>query len=137
MVAISYQILSMKTIAEIRRNRLEQLIAQHGSIANLNIALSWPRTDPKLAQIRNANTRPGRDKPYQMGDAMARDIEEKLGLEHGWMDNTPDAYEPHGDMRIATIVKIMEAMPEWQRDQAVKIVTAIAEPTPQKTSNGH
>lgn len=138
MLAKSYQIKSMQTIAEIRRARLEQLIEQHGSIANLNVSLGWPRTDPKLAQIRNANTRPGRDKPYQMGDAMARELEEKLQLERGWMDNAPNPYALPGDQRIATVVKIMEAMPEWQRDQAIKIVAAIAEPdnTP-KASNGH
>lgn len=138
LLAISYQIESMQTIAEIRRSRLEQLIDQHETIANLNVALGWPRTDPKLAQIRNANTRPGRDKPYQMGDAMAREIEEKLRLERGWMDNAINPYAVPADSRIAAMVKIMEAMPEWQRDQAVKIVATIAEPTtPPKASNGH
>lgn len=128
----------MKTIAEIRRERVEELIEQHGSIANLNVALSWPRTDPKLAQIRNANTRPGRDKPYQMGDAMAREIEETLGLERGWMDNARNPYTLPSDSRTATLVKIMEAMPEWQKEQAIKIVAAIAEPTsPPNAANGH
>ena len=139
MLAISYQIQSMQTIAEIRRARLERLIEQHESIANLNVALGWPRTDPKLAQIRNANTRPGRDKPYQMGDAMAREIEEKLQLERGWMDNAINPYELPMDERIATVVRIMEAMPDWQRDQAIKIVATIAEPAsppPKKASNG-
>ena len=126
----------MQTIAEIRRTRLEQLIEQHGSIANLNIALGWARTDPKLTQIRNANTRQGRDKPYQMGDAMAREIETTLQLERGWMDNPPNQ-NPYADERIATVVKIMENMPDWQRDQAIKIFTAITEPAaPQKVSNG-
>lgn len=128
----------MQTIAEIRRKRLEHLIDKHGSIANLNVALGWPRTDPKLAQIRNANTRPGRDKPYQMGDSMAREIEEKLNLERGWMDNAPNPFDLSNDVRIATVVKLMEAMPEWQRDQATKIIAAIAEPAPPpKLSNGH
>lgn len=137
MLAISYQIQSMQTIAEIRRARLERLIEQHESIANLNVALGWPRTDPKLAQIRNANTRPGRDKPYQMGDAMAREIEEKLQLERGWMDNAINPYELPMDERIATVVRIMEAMPDWQRDQAIKIVATIAEPANSpKASNG-
>lgn len=126
----------MQTIAEIRRARLEQLIEQHGSIANLNIALGWARTDPKLTQIRNANTRQGRDKPYQMGDAMAREIETTLQLERGWMDN-PQNPNPYADERIARAVKIMESMQDWQLDQTVKIVTAIAEPaTAPKVSNG-
>ena len=127
----------MQTIAEIRRARLEQLIEQHGTIANLNVALGWPRTDPKLAQIRNANVRPGRDKPYQMGDAMARELEDTLGLERGWMDNLPNLFALPDDQRIVAMVRIMEAMPEWQRDQAMKIVATIAEPAPApKASNG-
>lgn len=80
----------MKTSAEIRREHLERLIEQHGAIADLNVALGWARTDPKLSQIKNANKRPGRGEAiYQMGDAMAREIEEKLGLARGWMDNPP------------------------------------------------
>lgn len=56
----------------------------------MNVALGWSRTDPKLSQIKNANKRPGRGEAiYQMGDAMAREIEEKLGLARGWMDNLP------------------------------------------------
>lgn len=138
LLAIRYRISSMKTIAEIRRVRIESLIEQHGSIANLNVKLGWTRTDPKLAQIRNANTRPGRDKPYQMGDAMAREIEETLGLERGWMDNAPNPYALPDDSRTVALLKIMEAMPDWQKEQAIKIVTAIAEPAaPPNTANGH
>lgn len=119
---------SMLTSTEIRRERLQRLIDAHGSIAALNVALGWARTDPKLAQIRNANPRPGRDKPYQMGDAMAREIEEKLGLERGLMD-TPITYaELHPDDRIAHAMRVMEAMPEWQRDQALKILDTLAQP---------
>lgn len=81
----------MKTVAETRRERLEELIRRHGSIAVLNEALQWPRTDPKLTQIRNANARTGRATGYQMGDAMARQIELTLGLSRGWMDNPAEA----------------------------------------------
>lgn len=137
LLAIRYRMFGMKTIAEIRRERVEELILRFATIANLNVALGWPRTDPKLAQIRNANTRPGRDKPYQMGDAMAREIEEVLGLERGWMDNASNPYALPSDSRTATLLRIMEAMPEWQKDQAVKIVAALAEPTqPPSAANG-
>lgn len=81
----------MQTVAETRRGRLEELIRRHGSIALLNEALHWPRTDPKITQIRNANLRSGRNKPYQMGDAMARQIEQALGLSRGWMDTAIEA----------------------------------------------
>ena len=120
----------MQTSTEIRRSRLEQLIQRYGSVAELNAALGWPRTDPKLAQIRNANTRAGRAKPYQMGDAMARDIEEKLQLEHGWMD-TPSSYkELYGDSdQRAKVIELMEAMPPHRWATVVRLVDAIAKPS--------
>jgi len=128
-LAIGNVIAFMQPVAETRRNRLEMLIERFGSAAALNTALGWARTDPKLAQIRNANPRPGRDKPYQMGDAMARQIEATLDLPNGWMDTPPgDEYLPN-DERIRRVVKVMEAMPGWQIDQALKIIDTIAEPT--------
>ena len=62
-----------------------------------------------------------------MGDPQAREIEEKLKLDRGWMD-TPPGYADLNDSRITHVVKVMEAMPEWQRDQAVKIVDTLADP---------
>lgn len=112
------------------------LIAQHGGkIANLNERLGYERTATKLARLRNANVRHERaGKPYQMGDAQAREIEDKLGLERGWMD-TPPGYPDMTDTRISQALKLMEAMPEWQRDQAVKILDTLAQP-PAKVGNG-
>lgn len=119
----------MQTIAETRRARLEELIARHGGlIANLNEALGYERNDTRLARIRNANARTDRPgKVFQMGDPQAREIEEKLGLERGWMD-TPPGYADLSDQRISHVIKVMEAMPEWQREQAVKIVDTLAQP---------
>lgn len=108
----------MKTSAEIRRANLERLMQQHGSIAELNVALGWPRTDPKLSQIKNANKRPGRgDATYQMGDAMAREMEEKLSLERGWMDNPP-AYEQKLEHQEAPVVA--EPVPVYGRRKSDK-----------------
>ena len=108
----------MKTSAEIRRANLERLMQQHGSIAELNVALGWPRTDPKLSQIKNANKRPGRgDATYQMGDAMAREMEEKLGLERGWMDNPP-MYEHEMEHRETPLVA--EFLPVYGRRKSDK-----------------
>lgn len=77
----------MKTIAEIRRENLREIIDRFGSIAETNERMGWDRTDPRLTRIRNANVRGDRGKPFQMGDAMAREIERTIGLEEGWMDN--------------------------------------------------
>jgi hypothetical protein len=77
----------MQTIAEIRRANLEILIEEKGSIAELNEAMGWPRPDPRLTRIRNANTRTDRGTTFQMGDAIARALEAATGREVGWMDN--------------------------------------------------
>ena len=63
-----------------------------------------------------------------MGSPMARDIESKLGLDVGWMD-TPMGYsDMQPDDRIVHVMKIMESMPDWQRDQAMRIIDTFAEP---------
>lgn len=132
-LAIGHPIPTMYTAAETRRARLEILIAQHGGIAELNEKLTWSRTDPKLSQIRNANTRPGRDKPYQMGDAMAREIEEKLKLERGWMDTPPSYTEIHGENdQRAKVMLLMERLPDDQLAVAARLLDALAEQPPQK-----
>ena len=122
---------SMQTASETRRARLEMLIKKHGSVAALNTALEWARTDPKLAQIRNANPRPGRDKPYQMGDAMARELEAKLGLEHGWMDTPPSYAELHdGSDPMAKAMAVMEHMPDYQWPKVLQMLDIFAQPEP-------
>jgi hypothetical protein len=91
----AFPIPPMKTIAEIRRENLQELIDQvgGGSIAEMNERMGWDRTDPRLTRIRNANVRGDRGKPFQMGDGMAREIEQKFGLEEGWMDNVHQRVE--------------------------------------------
>lgn len=128
-LAYGHVISHMLTASETRRVRTEMLIKQHGSAAALNTALGWPRTDPKLAQIRNANPRPGRDKPYQMGDAMAREIEEALNLERGWMDTPPTYAELHGehDPRVQ-LLHAMEGLPADQWAVALRLIDALTQP---------
>ncbi len=134
-LAIGYEIAPMQTVSETRRNRLEMLIAKYGSVAELNTALGWVRTDPKLAQIRNANVRKGRAKPHQMGDAMAREIEERLVLPVGWMDTPPNSHEPSShraeepvkqytvnreyDVYTMAAIGIMLSLQETQREGAL------------------
>lgn len=113
-LAIGFQIACMKTVSETRRDRLEMLVKKHGSLAELNEKLGWARTDPKLTQIRNANARAGREKPYQMGDAMAREIEDKLKIERGWMDTPPSYNEIHSreDPRAKAMLLLEQMSPE-------------------------
>jgi len=98
------------------------------SWAALNEALGWDRTSARLSQIYNQTERKERGTKYEMGDPTAREIEGQLKLQHGWMDTPPgDEYLPT-DERIRRVIKVMEAMPDWQVEQALKIIDTIAEP---------
>lgn len=100
---------------------------KYGTVSALNTAIGWESTNARLTQILNSSVRSDRGTPYEMGDTTARLIETKLELETGWMD-TPPGLSEGSDQQIALIVKLMESMPQWQRDQAVKIVATLAEP---------
>lgn len=76
----------MKTVTDNRRDWLEHLISEMGSIAALNIALGRSKTDATLSQIRNQSPHNKTGKPRTMGDKIARSIEEKLGMTIGCMD---------------------------------------------------
>lgn len=126
-IAVGYLIAPVQTVDKTRRERLEQLIAEYGSIAALNVAMGMDRTDATFSQIRNQAVHSKTGKPRTMGDDLARRIEVTLSKPEGWMD-TPPGYADLSDQRISHVLKVMEAMPEWQRDQAVKIVDTLAEP---------
>lgn len=133
----------MYTSAEIRRIRLNMLVERFGSLTALNLALGWAKNDPKLSQIKNNNKRPGRDATYQMGDSMAREIEEKLSLVRGWMDNPPSYEELLGDDDPRTkVMALMEQLPRDQWPTLVRLVDALAQPeaangTQHRNGNGH
>jgi hypothetical protein len=118
----------MQTVFETRRARLRILRDKHGSISALNVLIGWESTNARLSQILNSSVRSDRGTPYEMGDATARLIEEKLGLELGWMDTPPGHADLAADRQIAHVIRLLEAMPQWQRDQAVKIVDTLAQP---------
>lgn len=123
----------MKTIGETRRDNLIMLIERHGSIANVNELLLLPRTDATLSQIKNQSLS-ATGRPRMMGDTLARRIESALRLPSGWMDN--DHPEPgERQHRIDHALKVMEQMADYQLDQAIKIIDALAEP-PSKKGNG-
>jgi len=126
---------TVNTIEETRRLRLDLLLKEHGSFAELNEKLSWPRTDSRLSRIKNQNARTDRDgKVFQMGSPMAREIETSLGLETGWMDTPITWAESLGqeDPR-AKVMLLMEAMPPDQWATAVRLLDALTQPA---SSNG-
>lgn len=127
-------VVSMQTIDEIRRDRLELLIQKHGSIAALNELLGYERTDSRLSQIRTQAKRSSGGKPRAMGDDTARYIEDKLQLPRGWMDTNAEMERRAADQRTVEILEMLNRLPAWQVDQVASIVRAFAaEPPPGNT----
>ena len=126
----------MQTVYETRRERLAKLLEKFGTFAAINEALEWPRTDSRLSRIKNANARTDRDgKVYQMGDAIAREIEQKLGYPEGWMDTPPSYAEIHkAEDPRAMVMALMEAMPASEWSTVVRLVDALAQPTHNKAN---
>jgi hypothetical protein len=123
--------LPMKTVEETRRERLQILVDQHGSMANLAEKLGSARNETAaLTRILNANVRHERDgQTYVMGSPKAREIEAKLGLEEGWMDTPPSLSEQFGHSsaldKMAALMATME--PEMQY-RVVRMVGQLTQP---------
>lgn len=119
----------MKTVSEIRHDNLLLLLEEWGSLAELNERLSLPRTDATLSQIKNRSRDSKTGKHRVMGDVLARRLEVAVGKEPGWMDN-PQYRAGTREARMALALQVMERMPDYQIDQAIKILDTIAEPSP-------
>jgi hypothetical protein len=103
--------MNMKTIAEIRLENLELLIAELGT--QERVAESGSTSSVYLSQIRNQSPDAKTGKLRQMGDEMARKLESGCRKERGWMDNQhQDAtgYTTHQD-RHTTIATAREPTP--------------------------
>lgn len=87
-------------------------------MAELNEAIGWPRTDARLNRIKSRVKRGDRDgKFFEMGDNIAREIEQALNLPIGWMDTPPTYAELLGEEDPqAKVMMVMESMtPDMQR----------------------
>ncbi len=115
----------MEIVEETRRIRLQMLVKKHGSMASLCEKLGYARNETAtLTRILNANIRHDRGgEPYNMGSPIARKIEEKLSLGHGWMDTPPSYAELHEEEDPRTkVMLMMEAMPPDQWATVVRLV---------------
>lgn len=128
----------MKTIDDIRREWLAELISRHGTIANLNIALGLSRTDGTLSQIKNQAKDSKTGKPRVMGTKLAREIEEKLGLEIGTLDHSIDDIRKYkelesyyeADIESKAVIELIinsnfKPPPEWSTPDMVAQVNAM------------
>lgn len=119
----------MQTVQETRKLRLKILKDKFVRWGDLNEALGWDRTNARLSQILSGTIRSGRGVPYVMGDDTAREIEEKLSLEVGWMDTPPTYAELYGENDQRTkVMQLMEAMPPDQWPTIVRLVDALSQP---------
>lgn len=80
------------TKTEIRRSNLRLLIREAGGNDQISKRLKMEKRE--LAQLTNLNNE------CSIGSWLARDIEEKLGLESGWLD-IPHEYLSHEARSIA------------------------------------
>ena len=79
--------------SEVRRRNLKLLVELYGSMVKLNLALGRRKNDTSLAQIKNEAFNKTKNTPRRMGNSIAREIEDKLNLKRGWMDEEhPDAF---------------------------------------------
>lgn len=122
-----YQIRTMQTVFETRRQRLKQLIEQHGSIASLNVALGWESTNARLSRIQNGSIRSGRGTKYEMGYSTAREVEEALHLPTGWMD-TPQDLDRLADATTVKAIDLLDSMSAADRAKALRLLMRLRNP---------
>ena len=82
----------MKTISEIRLENLDVLIKEFGS--QDKVAERGGTSSVYLSQVKNKTPDVKTGKRRQMGDDIARKLEDGCGKERGWMDNTHSEPEP-------------------------------------------
>lgn len=80
----------MKTVEQVRLERLRLLKEEFGSWAKLNELIELPARDSTLSQIANGSPNSKTKKPKTMGSDLARRLEASCKKEEGWMDTDPD-----------------------------------------------
>jgi hypothetical protein len=101
------------------------LMKKHGGATKLNEAIGRASTDGQLNLYKNKNLRPN-GKPHQMGDNIAREIEQALKLPEGWMDTPPSYAEINGeDDPLSKALMVMENMTKEQQHLAVRLIAAL------------
>jgi len=81
----------VKTVEEVRRERLQHLVQEAGgTVAALNRLTGKSARDSTYTQILNQSPGSRTGKLKEMGSKMARELEAKMAKERGWMDTDPD-----------------------------------------------
>lgn len=99
----------MKTIGDVRRDNLELLIKEKGSLEAV-VQAEGVTSSTYLSQVRNRYHDIKTGKPREMGTAMARRLEERCGKPDGWMDHPhEEARELQRDMQAGRAVLVTDA----------------------------
>lgn len=123
---------TMKTIEQTRIERLNILIKEYGSAANLARILDVQ--DSQLNQWKNAHKESKTGKPRGMRSDSARMIEEKTGKPTGWMDQP--VYDA-SDAEINDAIELIKSLPRYQLHKVEEIVNLVCEPEAEKYGNGN
>lgn len=75
---------SMKTVGQIRRENLERLVLELGTLEK--VAEAGGSSSVYMSQIRKQTLDKSTQRPREMGSAMARRLEAGCGKPAGWMD---------------------------------------------------
>ena len=110
----------MATAKEIRRENLKVLVERFGSMKSLNERLG--RKDNTLTQILNASIHSETGKKKQMGDRLARSIEQTLSLGDGWMDADHSA-DPNAKSNLIALNKLSIAGILWNQ-QSIQVISS-------------
>lgn len=98
----------MKTVDEIRLENLMLLIFEKGT--QEAVAEAGGTSSVYLSQIKNRTPDKKTGKPRQMGDDMARKLEEGCVKERGWMDNVHALSKQYPES--PTVVPLIAAEPK-------------------------
>lgn len=112
----------MKTVEEVRRERLALLREEAGTLVALNLKLGFNTRDATLSQILNAAKNSRTQTPKQMGSKLARDLERVCGKEIGWMDTDPELVDRGMEPAVAEVATAISVLPQKQRDWVLKTV---------------
>lgn len=117
----------MKTVEDVRREKLAVLIAEAGSQVALSEKID--KVPAQISQWLNASINSKTGKPRSMSHAIAREIEKSTGKPRGWMDqpidtNTQTGPDLHGKVPLIT----WEQAHQWCRslDQSACRVAEVA-----------
>lgn len=130
----------MRTVEEVRRERLKALRAEVGSLVAMNETLGLDKRDSTLSQIINSakNSKTGKGK--EMGSPLARRIEQAFKKPAGWMDTAPENSYSFA-APVLELAAALDTLPEEMRRRALEmcwgvigLATGRDAPTPPPTS---